>query len=543
MRVFLFSVLLCLPFLSYGQFKTLQPICLGKAIDFDTLCPGGKAIVQGNVDFKNPGKYSFKEWCVDNGDTSYLGLFYLTIDPKPIVVLDPIPVLCHKDSPISLYRSATPYGGLFSTPDAQGALTGTQLSPAIDPSKVKPGIYHIIYSYTSKQSAKCTSSDTQILIIKDCTWKERYYSRCLGDTSKIDFTCDSGNTTIVDGSVNYKARGLYKLARWCIKSNGDTASKDSFFVSIHSPPKVNVGPIPIICKNSRAVNLSAFASPKGGHFYSPDFSKGIKEDLLYPDSVGEGNYRLIYQYTDSVTKCSNLDTAILKIRACIKRTYIICVGNNVNLNSGCFKGKSVVEGKVDLQHTGIYPFRHLCINNGDTLTIDSCIADVVPLPTMNADTLPDLCDNDPAFSLQNYGNPLSGQWYSKTKPFGVISNTLYPDALKAGTHWLTYRYTDPKTGCYNNDSTTITIKPCAASLDDVGGQNQIEIYPNPAKDYLIVSGINGNADITLITALGIERKIVLKSGRISLENIPSGVFFIRIRSGSQITVQQGMKLP
>jgi hypothetical protein len=224
---------------------------------------------------------------------------------------------------------------------------------------------------------------------------------------------------------------------------------------------------------------------------------------------------------------------LLPVLGYAQKTFIVCQYDSAAFSPACFKGKMIVEGEVNFSVPGRYFIKMWCIEKGDTLSEDSAYTEVAALPEMNADTLPDLCDNDPAFSLVSYGNPTTGKWHSTTKPLAIINNTLYPNVLKAGTHWLTYKYTDPKTGCYDSDSSQITIKACGSGLREENALNSYRVSPNPANNWLILSGpVTNGMEISLVTPLGLEKKVTLNGNRISLENVPAGLFFLRISSGS-----------
>ena len=65
------------------------------------------------------------------------------------------------------------------------------------------------------------------------------------------------------------------------------------------------------------------------------------------------------------------------------------------------------------------------------------------------------------------------------------------------------------------------------------GVNQItkgiKVFPNPAKDYLIVSGA-GNFNYVITDITGKQRLQGFSGGNINLPSLPSGTYFVQVKS-------------
>jgi hypothetical protein len=79
----------------------------------------------------------------------------------------------------------------------------------------------------------------------------------------------------------------------------------------------------------------------------------------------------------------------------------------------------------------------------------------------------------------------------------------------------------------------------AISLNPVGIEpgpslTEINIYPNPVKDNLTVEGIEDNSQVVIRNVFGNTVKMVdgknVNNGRISVEELPSGIYFIYTRT-------------
>ncbi len=82
------------------------------------------------------------------------------------------------------------------------------------------------------------------------------------------------------------------------------------------------------------------------------------------------------------------------------------------------------------------------------------VVTVNPLPLVNLSNQNPVCIDVPAFALSG-GTPAGGS-YSGT---GVSNNQFNPAVAAAGTHTITYSYTDANTGCSNSSTNTILVNP------------------------------------------------------------------------------------
>jgi hypothetical protein len=72
---------------------------------------------------------------------------------------------------------------------------------------------------------------------------------------------------------------------------------------------------------------------------------------------------------------------------------------------------------------------------------------------------------------------------------------------------------------------------------DVDQTNDLEVYPNPARDYVSIFGA-GNSLITITDALGIQHRIYrnLSGNRISLAGLKTGIYFLKAEKPGCATV-------
>ncbi|MEW5844697.1 MAG: T9SS type A sorting domain-containing protein [Bacteroidota bacterium] len=137
----------------------------------------------------------------------------------------------------------------------------------------------------------------------------------------------------------------------------------------------------------------------------------------------------------------------------------ICQGTTHTLNAGSghstyLWNTGATTQTIDVSSAGLYwaevSDSHGCVKR-DTINIG-----INPLPTITHDPIDAVCFDEPEFTLSG-GNP-SGGTYSGP---GTNITTFTPANAGAGTHTLTYIYTDAN-GCSNSTNVDITVHPLPA---------------------------------------------------------------------------------
>lgn len=250
-------------------------------------------------------------------------------------------------------------------------------------------------------------------------------------------------------------------------------------VWITSKP-VTVNPLPVVsfiglnaayCVDAASAMLSG--SPTGGTFSGA----GITANTFTPATAGVGGpYTIVYTYTDG-NSCTNSTTQQVTVNPLPVVSFIglnaaYCVdGPIVTLTgtpaSGTFSGPGVSGNSFNPAiagagtHTIIYSYTdgNSCTNSeSQTVTVN-------PLPVLTIDNVgAGYCIDVPAFTL--FATPAGGT-FSGT---GVVAGMFDPSVAGAGTHTITYAYTDGN-GCFNTvtQNTDVYALPVVnfAVLNDV----------------------------------------------------------------------------
>ncbi|MGL5890250.1 MAG: T9SS type A sorting domain-containing protein, partial [Bacteroidia bacterium] len=137
-----------------------------------------------------------------------------------------------------------------------------------------------------------------------------------------------------------------------------------------------------------------------------------------------------------------------------------------------------------------------------------------------------ICEDDAAFVLSGE-SPAGGTWSGP----GVIVSQFSPTGAGAGTHIITYTFTDFN-GCTGVATDTIVVQECTGIADVSAGV--LELYPNPAaNEFLFVS--SGNGMLEIVSASGrlvASRRITSTRETVNTSEMASGIYMVRYTTAS-----------
>jgi len=165
------------------------------------------------------------------------------------------------------------------------------------------------------------------------------------------------------------------------------------------------------------------------------------------------------------------------------------------------------------------------------------VASMNPLPVLSLNTPADPVCMDDVINIQ--GTPVGGSYMGSN-----MSGSLFNASTSGpGTYTVSYMYTDANT-CTNTLDATLIVTECTGILKTGGSDNSVLIYPNPAKENLVVSNSPGNGKITASDASGrivLMKDLTSSEQKIELTGLSSGMYIINIMDGSAKTIKT-MKL-
>ena len=152
-----------------------------------------------------------------------------------------------------------------------------------------------------------------------------------------------------------------------------------------------------------------------------------------------------------------------------------------------------------------------------------------------------LCRNNSGNDLWNpslgSGPSLTAYYYANsahdsTEAFGYFPNLT---AAVSGTHWVNVTLTDFTSGSAGYSKTiTFVVNHTALAVPNVNKATEVNMYPNPAHDELNVV-YDPSADIKTIAVysiigktMGVYKVSDPTGANLHIENIPSGIYFVRL---------------
>jgi Secretion system C-terminal sorting domain len=122
--------------------------------------------------------------------------------------------------------------------------------------------------------------------------------------------------------------------------------------------------------------------------------------------------------------------------------------------------------------------------------------------------------------------------YGSYNGAAMIGSQFNASSLGAGTYTASYVYTDANS-CANAAEATIIVTECTGIINTSNISTSISIYPNPAKDILVVSSGAAASKVSIHDALGrtlIVQNLNSVEEKINLSDIPSGIYLISIQT-------------
>jgi gliding motility-associated-like protein len=378
----------------------------------------------------------------------------VTVNPTPTPTITSSNAdMCANASPRAL--AATPSGGTFSGSGVVGS--------TFDPAVAGVGTHTITYSITV---AGCPGSVTQTITVKALP--------VITMPSAASFCLNASCTNLVatPSGGNWSGTGVVG-SQFCPSTAGvgnhtltysytDVASgctnTGTVIMTVNALPVVTITSSSApICVNASARALTA--TPVGGTFSGT----GVSGSSFNPAAAGVGTHVITYSYTDAGTGCSNTATQTIIVQDIPTVTITssnapLCVSAGCRTLSGSpaggtFSGTGVsgtqfcpaTAGVGNHTITYTYTDANGCTNTAtQTITVNA-------LPSVSiTSSSADMCSADAPRNLT--ASPTGGAFSGP----GVLGSVFNPTIAGAGTHTITYTYTDIN-GCTNSTTQTIIV--------------------------------------------------------------------------------------
>jgi len=165
------------------------------------------------------------------------------------------------------------------------------------------------------------------------------------------------------------------------------------------------------------------------------------------------------------------------------------------------------------------------------------------LPAVTLSGNPDtVCYNVSAFTLSG-GTPPGGIYSGNG-----VTGTLFNPASGTGVHIITYSYTD-QNNCSSSASETIIVRVCTTGIRERDKQSEINLYPNPAQNQLILQSelfYNKSPDILVLDINGkiCDVPFTIRNSNVVLNtsSLAAGIYSLRCGAEEKIFIRRFVKV-
>ncbi|MEI7801786.1 MAG: T9SS type A sorting domain-containing protein [Bacteroidota bacterium] len=158
--------------------------------------------------------------------------------------------------------------------------------------------------------------------------------------------------------------------------------------------------------------------------------------------------------------------------------------------------------------------------------------------TVSFSGLPDtICFNASPITLN--GNPAGGVFTG----FGITGTTFNPAVSSLGDQIIVYTYS-LSSACFGSDTSSIFVRNCVNSTNNLNDESALVIYPNPVDKYLVIkNSFPGNETVTVkfFDVAGREifsSQIKTSNQKLETRNLENGIYFCQIKSNDKIFNQK-----
>jgi gliding motility-associated-like protein len=388
---------------------------------------------------------------------------------------------CENSSNPTITTLMTP-GGTFTMPLSPGNINAT--TGEISMTTLGPGTYDVIYTLTTP----CFADDTISISILSLPTVDagNDTSICAGGTVDLNGNSSGINYTWTNFAGFFSntnpttdtptASDTYTL--YVTDGNG-CSNTDTKVVTVNTIPTGTISGGGAFCEGDPNANLIVVANgySGGGDWNNQFFQNSTPGAIATPATgtytligIGNTSYNGVWTavITDNITGCVGNATGSVNVN--VNPEPAMGVASPVNACSGwaafdmntnfipsiaggVWSGTGVTGVNFNPISTGVGTFDVIyttSVGCDDTITIN---VQAAPNPTITGLNSA-YCVTDAAFMPT--GSPAGGLWSIDGAPFATIT-TIDPSTFSAGTHSLSYQFTDGVTGCVGTTTPNIFV--------------------------------------------------------------------------------------
>ncbi len=443
----------------------------------------------------------------------------VTVNPKPVVTINPIAPLCSNGNAVKLVGS--PANGTWS---GIASSNGT-----ITPSQLPAGIYQATLSYTNNFGCKNQASIDIEIVDPLEIMIDPIDPLCVYELPFQLMPIPSGGTW----SGNIDPDGTFDPGKYGpgshtilynVVSNEGCKSEEVIVIDVFDIPDIEIEDPGPLCSDESTVSISY--TPFGGIWTGPIDALGN----VYPDQLGAGTYKIKYSYT-SPEGCSSSDSLQIIIndppKATLNSPVTICNSTLSGQTTLLDFDQLIITGDVnglwdDVNNSGAtgafpnlnfngvvpgsYTFTYTTQSANGTCKEFSGIVEVIVMdcncPSVAISSPGTFCIDNANFDLNQYKITTEvGTWSISNTPPGsnpatILGTNFNGTGKDAGMYTLKFTLSNnPGMNCPDNATNTVTLvtPPIAVLMNSINVCNQIGTGTYPViidLNSLILSGDN-----------------------------------------------------
>ncbi|MCB9235461.1 MAG: T9SS type A sorting domain-containing protein [Bacteroidia bacterium] len=327
------------------------------------------------------------------------------------------------------------------------------------------------------------------------------------------------NPSIANPTANPSVTTQYVVT---VTDGGSCSAKDTVIVNVHpASASLSLGP-DSICLGASPVTLTG-GSPAGGSYQG----NGVSGGAFDPAQAGPGWQTILYQYVNGFGCAASATDSIFVEGEQIGLTLpfsAFCENDAPATLSGgtpaggTYLGTGVSGGAFDPGAAGVGTHTIQYAWTSSLGCADTATATISVNPTPQTPSISAILDT---LFASVAGDSFSWFYFGAAVPGNDQQLVSQNPGLYSVIVWLN--------GCPSD--TSAQYYHLSLGLDD--GLSALQVYPNPAGDWLTLEGGNGPLSVTLLDISGrilLNEQRILGKGRLDLRNLAAGMYLLQVKS-------------
>ncbi len=416
------------------------------------------------------------------------------------------------------------------------------------------------YTVTHLIAGVCPSSTQQSITITSAPLAGFNYSQsayCTNETSQLPsfvvgasggvFSSTAGLTITANGEITPSSStpGTYTITNTIAASGSCPSVSETTNITINATPNVTLAPLTSVCIADPSFQLIGGIPAMG--VYS---GTGVNAGMFSPSIAQVGIHPITYTYSNGICEASATQSITVGSIPTVSMAPFsgeFCENDQpISLpvatpSGGVYSGNGVSGSNFDPSISGNGTFQvtytFTSAEGCEAFAFQPVVVNETPVVTLSA--LSGTCVDYAAFALTG-GSPSGGNYAGPGVGVGGIFD---PAIAGVGTHTITYNFISAE-GCDGTAQQTISVDACA-SLDEIT-EFSISIYPNPANDIIHVSYQIAGSDLSTISLLNLDGKVVARNdvqgqivnANLNVSSFAAGIYFVQIEFGAKKVIRK-----